>query len=79
MLWVESHRALVTGDRLLDPGGGLVLQTPWLPEGMTREKALEMFPEAQKLASVAAEMLAHGTGATGDAAGRTAQATPKTR
>jgi glyoxylase-like metal-dependent hydrolase (beta-lactamase superfamily II) len=43
MLWVESHRALVTGDRLLDPGDGLVLQTPWLPEGMTREEALEIF------------------------------------
>lgn len=43
------------------------------------EKALEMFPEAQKLASLAAEVRAHGAGATGDAAGRTAQATPKTR
>jgi hypothetical protein len=43
MLWVESHRALVTGDRLLDSGEGLVLQAPWLPEGMTRERALEIF------------------------------------
>jgi hypothetical protein len=39
-LWVESHGALVTGDRILDSGDGLVLQTPWLPEGMTREEAV---------------------------------------
>ena len=43
------------------------------------EKALDVFPEAQKLASLAAEVRAHGTNGTGDAAGRTAQATPKTR
>lgn len=43
------------------------------------EKALEMFPEAQKLASLAAEVRAHGAGSPTDASGRTASATPKTR
>jgi carboxyl-terminal processing protease len=43
------------------------------------EKAIAMFPEAQKLASLAAEVRAHGTGNANDAGSRTAQATPKTR
>ena len=42
MLWVESRRALVTGDRLIDPGSGLELPTAWLPEDMSRERALEI-------------------------------------
>ena len=42
MLWVESRRALVTGDRLIDPGAGLELPTAWLPEDMSREQALEI-------------------------------------
>lgn len=41
-LWVESRRALVVGDRLVDRDGGLELPTTWLPEGMTREEALEI-------------------------------------
>ena len=43
------------------------------------EKAIAMFPEAQKLASLAAAVRAHGTGNANDAGSRTAQATPKTR
>ena len=53
---------------------------PFRLQGDTQvEKALDLFPEAQKLASLAAEVRAHGTNGTGDAAGRTAQANPKTR
>jgi glyoxylase-like metal-dependent hydrolase (beta-lactamase superfamily II) len=43
MLWVPDRRALVTGDRLIDPGNGLQLPTAWLPEDVTREQALEIF------------------------------------
>jgi carboxyl-terminal processing protease len=42
------------------------------------EKALELFPEAAKLATLAAEARGRGPSDTGDASGRTAQATPKT-
>jgi len=41
-LWIESRGALVTGDRILDTGDGLVLQTPWLPEDMTRAEAVQI-------------------------------------
>ena len=44
------------------------------------EKALELFPEAQKLAALAADVRARGSnGTTGDAATQAAQANPKTR
>ena len=41
VLWIESRRALVVGDTLVDLGGGLELRTDWLPRGVTREQALE--------------------------------------
>jgi glyoxylase-like metal-dependent hydrolase (beta-lactamase superfamily II) len=41
MLWVESRRALVAGDTLVDRGNGIELLTGWLPEGVTREYVLE--------------------------------------
>jgi carboxyl-terminal processing protease len=44
------------------------------------EKALELFPQAQKLAALAADIRAGGgSGTTGDAAAQAAQANPKTR
>ena len=44
------------------------------------EKAIELFPEASKLAALAADIRAHGGGAgTGDASAQAAQANPKTR
>ena len=44
------------------------------------EKALELFPQAQKLAAMAADVRARGgSGTTGDAAAQAAQANPKTR
>ena len=40
MLWVESRRALVSGDTLVDVGDGLELRDDWLPTGATREQTL---------------------------------------
>jgi glyoxylase-like metal-dependent hydrolase (beta-lactamase superfamily II) len=33
VLWVESHRALVAGDTLLDRGDGLVFPLEWADRG----------------------------------------------
>ena len=41
VLWVESRRALVVGDTLIDRGHGLEFPADWLPEGVTREHAVE--------------------------------------
>jgi glyoxylase-like metal-dependent hydrolase (beta-lactamase superfamily II) len=41
MLWVESRKALVAGDTLVDRGQGIELVDAWLPEGVTREHVLE--------------------------------------
>jgi glyoxylase-like metal-dependent hydrolase (beta-lactamase superfamily II) len=42
MLWVESRSVLVAGDTLVDRGHGLELLTEWLPDGVTREDALQV-------------------------------------
>ena len=53
---------------------------PYRLQGDTQvEKALDVFPEAQKLALQAADVRAHGTGASPDAGSRAAQVNPKTR
>ncbi|MDP8910994.1 MAG: MBL fold metallo-hydrolase [Actinomycetota bacterium] len=41
VLWVESRRALVAGDTLIDRGNGLELPADWLREGQTRDQAVE--------------------------------------
>jgi glyoxylase-like metal-dependent hydrolase (beta-lactamase superfamily II) len=41
VLWIESHRALVTGDTLIDRGNGLELPVSWLPEGVQPEQILD--------------------------------------
>jgi glyoxylase-like metal-dependent hydrolase (beta-lactamase superfamily II) len=41
VLWVESRRAFVVGDTLVDRGHGLELPVDWLRQGVTREQALE--------------------------------------
>ena len=38
MLWVESRKALVAGDTLVDRGQGIELVDAWLPEGVTRDQ-----------------------------------------
>jgi glyoxylase-like metal-dependent hydrolase (beta-lactamase superfamily II) len=38
VLWIESHRAVISGDTLVDFGGGLEINARWLRPGMTRER-----------------------------------------
>jgi glyoxylase-like metal-dependent hydrolase (beta-lactamase superfamily II) len=37
VLWVESHRAVISGDTLVDFGQGLEINERWLRPGVTRE------------------------------------------
>jgi glyoxylase-like metal-dependent hydrolase (beta-lactamase superfamily II) len=37
VLWIESHRAVISGDTLVDFGNGLEINARWLRPGMTRE------------------------------------------
>ncbi len=59
---------------------GLDASYPYRLRGDTQvEKAVELFPEAQKLATLAADVRAHeGSGSPADAGTKAAQATPKT-
>jgi glyoxylase-like metal-dependent hydrolase (beta-lactamase superfamily II) len=41
VLWVESRRAVVSGDTLVDRGQGLEIPASWLREGVTREQIAE--------------------------------------
>jgi glyoxylase-like metal-dependent hydrolase (beta-lactamase superfamily II) len=41
VLWVESRRALVTGDSLIDRGQGLEFPTDWANQGVPAEQILE--------------------------------------
>jgi glyoxylase-like metal-dependent hydrolase (beta-lactamase superfamily II) len=41
VLWVESRRALVAGDTLVDRGKGLEFLPEWAPEGVKPEEILE--------------------------------------
>jgi glyoxylase-like metal-dependent hydrolase (beta-lactamase superfamily II) len=41
VLWVESRRAVVAGDTLIDRGHGLELPADWLGEGVTPEEILD--------------------------------------
>jgi glyoxylase-like metal-dependent hydrolase (beta-lactamase superfamily II) len=40
-VWVESRRAIVIGDSLIDNGTALTLFDRWIPEGQTRKQVLE--------------------------------------
>jgi glyoxylase-like metal-dependent hydrolase (beta-lactamase superfamily II) len=40
VLWIESHRAVISGDTLVDFGQGLELSRRWLPEGARREQVI---------------------------------------
>ena len=42
VLWVESRRALVVGDTLLDRGRGFELPVDWLSGGETQEQMLDL-------------------------------------
>jgi glyoxylase-like metal-dependent hydrolase (beta-lactamase superfamily II) len=41
VLWIESHRAVISGDTLVDFGEGLVLTPRWLREGVQREQVID--------------------------------------
>jgi glyoxylase-like metal-dependent hydrolase (beta-lactamase superfamily II) len=41
VLWIESRRALVAGDTLIDRGQGLEFPVTWVPDGVTPEQILE--------------------------------------
>jgi glyoxylase-like metal-dependent hydrolase (beta-lactamase superfamily II) len=41
VLWVESGRAVIAGDTLIDRGRGLEIPDDWLGEGVTREQVAE--------------------------------------
>ena len=41
VLWVESHRAVVAGDTLVDFGNGLEVNPRWLDEEMPRDRVVE--------------------------------------
>jgi len=41
VLWVESHRAIVAGDTLIDRGNGLEFPTDWANKGVAPELILE--------------------------------------
>jgi hypothetical protein len=41
VLWVESQRAVISGDTLVDFGGGLEINERWLRPGVTREEIAE--------------------------------------
>jgi glyoxylase-like metal-dependent hydrolase (beta-lactamase superfamily II) len=38
VLWVESSRAVIAGDTLVDFGQGLEIPVGWLPADVTREQ-----------------------------------------
>jgi hypothetical protein len=41
VLWIESHRAVISGDTLADFGEGLEINPRWLREAVTREQVVE--------------------------------------
>jgi glyoxylase-like metal-dependent hydrolase (beta-lactamase superfamily II) len=41
VLWIESAKAAVFGDTLIDRGQGLELVDSWLPAGMTRRQVID--------------------------------------
>ena len=41
VLWVESHRAVISGDTLVDFGRGLEINERWLRPGVTRDEIAE--------------------------------------
>jgi glyoxylase-like metal-dependent hydrolase (beta-lactamase superfamily II) len=59
VLWIESHRALVAGDTLVDRGRGLEFLPEWAPEGVTPDETLEALQPLRDL-PVALVLPTHG-------------------
>ena len=41
LLWIESHRAVISGDTLVDFGQGLEIPSGWLRDAVTREQIVD--------------------------------------
>jgi len=41
VLWIESRRAVIAGDTLVDFGQGLEIAVEWLPQSVTREQVAD--------------------------------------
>jgi glyoxylase-like metal-dependent hydrolase (beta-lactamase superfamily II) len=59
VLWIESRRAVVAGDTLVDFGRGLEIPSEWLRKGVTREQIVEGLQSLLAL-PVEVVLLAHG-------------------
>ena len=59
LLWVESRRALVVGDTLVDRGHGLEIPVDWAGEGVTLDQILETLRPVLEL-SVELVLATHG-------------------
>jgi len=60
LLWIESRRAVVAGDSLVDFGRGLEIAREWLRKGVTREQIVEGFRSLLAL-PVEVVLPAHGS------------------
>ncbi len=65
MLWVESRRALVVGDTLIDRGRGLEFPADWANKGVPPEQILEAL---QPLLALPVELVLPTHGAPADRA-----------
>lgn len=70
VLWVESGRAVIAGDTLVDFGQGLEIPVEWLPAGVTREAGGRGLAPATRAA---------GRGRTRDARWADRQDSPRAR
>ena len=59
VLWVESRRAVVAGDTLVDLGPGLEIPVEWLPDDVTHEQVAERLRPLLRL-PVAVVLPTHG-------------------
>jgi hypothetical protein len=41
VLWIESHRTVISGDTIVDFGDGLQINPRWLSPDVTREQVVE--------------------------------------
>jgi glyoxylase-like metal-dependent hydrolase (beta-lactamase superfamily II) len=65
VLWVESRRAIVVGDTLIDRGKGLEFPADWADKGVPAEQILEAL---QPLLELPVELVLPTHGAPGDRA-----------
>jgi glyoxylase-like metal-dependent hydrolase (beta-lactamase superfamily II) len=65
VLWIESRRALVAGDTLIDRGNGLEFPADWADKGVAPEQILE---ELRPLLELPVELVLPAHGAPTDKA-----------